>query len=94
MKISGQIVDFVKRLHPAQRRAIKVALRKLETGERSEVRALINELEGFYRLRVGKFRIIFRELRGGEISCEYIEERAAVYPKFVVLRRIIEGRGK
>jgi len=55
---------------------------------------LINELECYHRLKTGKFRVIFRFLRDGEISCEFIEERGTVYKEFRVLRDIIEGRRK
>jgi mRNA-degrading endonuclease RelE of RelBE toxin-antitoxin system len=94
MKISGQIYDFTKRLHPAQRRAIKAALRELEWADGAGAMALINELECYHRLKTGKFRVIFRFLRDGEISCEFIEERGTVYKEFRVLRDIIEGRRK
>ena len=40
MKVADQIFTFVKRLHPAQRRAIKSALRALETGAFPNSRAL------------------------------------------------------
>jgi mRNA interferase RelE/StbE len=92
MKISGQIYDFTRRLHPAQRRAIKAALRQLELAQGAGARALINELEGFHRLRIGKFRVVFRFLPDGEIACEFIEGRGKVYKEFAALRKIIEGR--
>jgi mRNA interferase RelE/StbE len=86
MKIADQIHEFVRRLHPAQRRAIKAALRALAAGTHSDVLPLSDELEGFYRLRAGKFRIVFRYLPNGEISCEFIGVRDTVYEKFVSLR--------
>jgi mRNA interferase RelE/StbE len=92
MKVADQIFTFVKRLHPAQRRAIKAALRALETGAATDILPLSDELEGFYRLRVGKFRIIFRYMDNREISCEFIDARDTVYEQFVSLREFIEKR--
>jgi mRNA interferase RelE/StbE len=90
MKVADQILDYVRRLHPAQRRKIKAALRKLEAGTRSDTLALEDDLEGFYRLRVGKFRIVYRYLQSGEISCEFIAVRPTVYERFVSMKEIIE----
>jgi mRNA interferase RelE/StbE len=90
MKVADQIFNSVKRLHPAQRRAIKAALRSLEAGTAADILPLSDELEGFYRLRVGKFRVIFRYLNGREISCEFMDARDTVYERFVSIREFID----
>jgi mRNA interferase RelE/StbE len=90
MRVADQIVDYGRRLHPAQRRKIKAALRRLEAGAPADTLALEDDLEGFYRLRVGKFRIVYRYLKSGEISCEFIDVRATVYERFVSMKEIIE----
>ncbi|MBI2515872.1 MAG: cytotoxic translational repressor of toxin-antitoxin stability system [Opitutae bacterium] len=87
MRIADQVLAFVQRLHPAQRRAIKAALRTLETGGRTDSMPLQDDLEGFYRLRVGRFRIVYRYLPKGEISCEFIDVRATVYERFTSMQR-------
>ena len=92
MKVSDQIRDYLRQLHPSQRRAIKAALRSLEAEGEADVRVLSDELEGYYRLRMGKFRILFAYLPSGEISCEYINTRDTVYEQFTSLRKIIEDR--
>jgi mRNA interferase RelE/StbE len=89
MKVADQILDYVRRLHPAQRQAVKAALRALETGAAADAMALQDDLEGFYRLRVGKFRVVYRYLRSGEISCEFIDVRATVYERFTPMPEIV-----
>jgi mRNA interferase RelE/StbE len=89
MKVADQILDYVRRLHPAQRQSVKAALRTLETGAPADIIALEDDLEGFYRLRVGKFRIVYRYLQDGEISCEFIDVRATVYERFTPMPEII-----
>lgn len=90
MKVADQIFEYVRRLHPDQRRMIKVALRRLEAGTASDTLALEDELEGFYRLRAGKFRVVYRYLKSGEIACEFIDVRATVYERFASMREFIE----
>ncbi|HVU37506.1 MAG TPA: cytotoxic translational repressor of toxin-antitoxin stability system [Opitutales bacterium] len=92
MKVAGQIREYLRQLHPEQRGMIKTSLRNLADGKGGDVLALTDELEGFYRLRAGRFRIIFRYLPDGEISCEYLNTRDTVYERFATLREIIERR--
>jgi mRNA interferase RelE/StbE len=92
MRVADQVLACVRRLHPAQRRAIKAALRQLESGRTTDTMALEDDLEGFYRLRVGKFRIVYRYVKGGEISCEFIDVRATVYERFTPMQEIIGKR--
>jgi len=59
--------------------------------ERGDIRALRERLEGYYRLRVGAYRIIFRYLPGRVIECVYINDRALVYEIFEhELHRIVK----
>ena len=90
MKVTDQVREQMLRLHPAQRRAVKAALQTLAAGREEDTLALADELEGFYRLRVGKFRVIYRYLRKGEVSCEFMDTRATVYEQFKALREMIE----
>jgi len=90
VRVARQILDYQLRLHPTQRRAVKAALRALAAGSSSETSPLNDNLEGYFRLRVGKFRIVYRFLASGEISCEFIEVRATVYERFATMREAIE----
>ena len=58
--------------------------------ERGDLRALRERLEGYYRLRVGTYRIIFRYSPGRVIECVYINNRSLVYDVFEAeLQRIV-----
>jgi mRNA interferase RelE/StbE len=92
MKVADQILHYVRRLHPVQRRAVKAAFRALAAGAPADTMPLEDDLEGFYRLRVGKFRVVYRYLRNGEISCEFIDVRATVYERFTPMQEIIGKR--
>jgi mRNA-degrading endonuclease RelE of RelBE toxin-antitoxin system len=46
-------------------------------------------LKGFTRLRVGPFRLVYRCLKSGEISCEFIETRKLVYPRFAAIKDLL-----
>jgi mRNA interferase RelE/StbE len=78
---SAQVVDFSRRLAPEPRRAVKKALADLRE-ERGDIRALEGDLSGYYRLRVGRHRIIFSYASNGSIEAILIEERHLVYEVF------------
>ncbi|MBE7540063.1 MAG: hypothetical protein HS122_16840 [Opitutaceae bacterium] len=81
LRVATQIIDFAKRLSPEQRRMVKRALQDL-CHERGDLRALEGGLAGYYRLRVGKFRLIFSHAEDGSIDAVFIEERSLVYEVF------------
>jgi mRNA-degrading endonuclease RelE of RelBE toxin-antitoxin system len=58
VELEQQVVDFIRSLAPEPRQVIGRGLKNLED-EAGDVRALEGELEGFYRLRVLRYRIIF-----------------------------------
>ena len=76
-----QVVDYVRRLAPEPRRAVKNALKELGQ-EHGDLRALEGTLAGYYRLRVGRHRIIFGYAADGAIEAVFIEERSIVYEIF------------
>lgn len=84
IEIEQQVRDFVGSLAPQPRRLIRDALLRLGK-EKGDIRALEGELEGFYRLRVGRYRIIFSFRRAGRtraIRCVYAAHRTLVYEVF------------
>jgi mRNA interferase RelE/StbE len=84
IEIEQQVLDFVGSLAPEPRRLLREALRKLQQ-EKGDIRALEGELDGFYRLRVGRYRIIFsyrRERRSRQIRCVYAAHRTLIYEVF------------
>jgi mRNA-degrading endonuclease RelE of RelBE toxin-antitoxin system len=79
--VSGQVVTFVRRLAPEPRRQVRRALRDLAAGK-EEIRNLEGPLDGYSRLRVGAYRIIFSYGEGRTIECVFAERRSLVYEVF------------
>lgn len=83
MKFSDQVVAALKELHPGVRRDIRRALDDVNNGKRRDVRALSEPLTGFWRLRVGKYRVVLRHDECGELIAEYLAPRESVYRSFL-----------
>ena len=78
---------FIRARPPEPQRWLRDALRKLAE-EKGDLKALDGELEGYHRLRVRSYRIIFRyDLRKNEriIRCDFAEHRGVVYETFLNL---------
>jgi len=81
VEVGEPAASFVRRLSPEPRRAVKKALKALCT-ESGDIRSLEQELAGYCRVRVGKYRIIFRYRNEDTIEVLFIEERSIVYEVF------------
>lgn len=84
IEISSQVASFLRELAPEPRRLIRSALRDLGE-EQGDILALEYPLDGFYRLRIGRYRVIFRYvvIRGKSvIRCDYAQRRELVYETF------------
>jgi mRNA interferase RelE/StbE len=84
VELEQQVLDFIRSLAPQSRQAIRRSLKNLEN-EEGDIRALEGELEGFYRLRALRYRIIFfYHVRGRSriIRCVYAAPRGIVYEVF------------
>ena len=79
--IKEELYLFLRRLAPEPRRAMRRALKDLQK-ERGDIRSLDQALTGYYRLRAGKFRIIFRYKDENTIDALYAAERGIVYEVF------------
>ena len=82
--LQEEVLDYLRTLPPQPKKALREAIRDLaqETGD---ILPLTNELDGFHRLRVGRYRVIFRyEIAHGKrrIVCIYIAQRKWVYEVF------------
>ncbi len=91
MKISAsnQVAGWLSGLPPDPKRRMRAALRGLE-GWQGDIKALRGELEGFYRLRVGGYRIVYRVMEGEVIRLDYADTRDVVYEAFRQLRMLSE----
>ena len=81
MDLWPQVQSFYAGLGMSYRRDVKRALRELQTS-RGDIKALGESLEGYHRLRVGPYRILFRYRPGTVIKCDYMNRRALVYGVF------------
>ena len=91
MKISAseEVAGWLSRLAPEPKRRVRAALKSLETW-RGDIAPLHSELEGFYRLRIGGYRIVFRVMQRQNIRLEYADTRDVVYEVFRQLRLLSE----
>jgi mRNA interferase RelE/StbE len=81
VRVRPQVRDFAATLGLEHRRAFKRAILNLAT-EKGDIKALGDKLSGYYRLKVSRFRVIFRYTPGLVIECVYAEERKLVYEIF------------
>jgi mRNA interferase RelE/StbE len=82
LRFSDQVVDALRALHPGVRRDIRRALDDVNSGRKRDIAALTGELSGFWRLRAGKHRIVYRYDEAGQLVVEYIGPRSTVYRSF------------
>jgi mRNA interferase RelE/StbE len=91
VNVRQQVLDFAGTLGLEHRRTFKKAILGL-AHESGDIRALHEELSGYYRLRVSRFRVIFRYQPGRVIECVFAEERKLVYELFESEMARILGR--
>ncbi len=90
VKVRGQVWTFASTLGLEHRRAFKRAVLGLAT-EKGDLKALGDPLSGYHRLKVARYRVIFRYIPGRIIECVYAEERKLIYEIFESeLRRILD----
>jgi mRNA-degrading endonuclease RelE of RelBE toxin-antitoxin system len=91
MKIlaSDQVAKWLRNLPPDPKRRVRAAFSGLERWQ-GDVKPLQGELEGFYRLRAGGYRIVCRMVGKSVIQLEYADTRDVVYEAFRQLRLLTE----
>jgi mRNA-degrading endonuclease RelE of RelBE toxin-antitoxin system len=81
---SEQVQDFVSSLAPDPKKKLRAGIRAL-ADDRGDIKPLVDELLGYHRLRLGNFRIIYREAfeKGVAVrKCLFAERRDVVYEIF------------
>ncbi|MGA2657599.1 MAG: hypothetical protein ABSH34_08765 [Verrucomicrobiota bacterium] len=81
---SEQVQNFASSLAPEPRRKSRLAIRRLAE-DRGDIRPLVDELTGYNRLKVGHFRVVYREAfeKGVPVrKCLFAERRDVVYEVF------------
>jgi mRNA interferase RelE/StbE len=84
VRIQEEVLDYLRSLPPQPRHALKFAIKKLSK-EQGNIKSLTDDLEGFHRLRVGSYRVIFEySVIAGErvITCVYAGSRKWIYEVF------------
>jgi mRNA-degrading endonuclease RelE of RelBE toxin-antitoxin system len=76
--LAARVVAFVRRFPPEPTARLRQALRGL-TKERGDIKALDAPLDGYCRLRVGGYRIVFSYRPPRTIECIFAERRSVVY---------------
>jgi mRNA-degrading endonuclease RelE of RelBE toxin-antitoxin system len=82
--LEQQPLDFIKRQPPENRKRLPDSLHAIERGA-AFPEPLENELEGFYKVKVERYRLILQSVTGKEgprFRVVFAERRKAVYEMF------------
>lgn len=86
-EIPPRVADVIRRLAPQVKRAVRAAIRELTVNPRAG-EPLHGELEGQYRYRVRRFRIIYRILESARaLRIVAVGERRTIYEEVAELLR-------
>jgi mRNA interferase RelE/StbE len=88
MKFSDQVIDALRDTHPGVRRDIRRALDAAAAGKPCNIKPLQTPLEGYWRLRVGRHRVILRYHKG-ELIAEHLAPRNIIYEVFTSPRQML-----
>jgi len=90
---SEQVQLWLQGLPPETKRRVRSDLKVLASGTTDDLdlKALRRELEGFLRLRVGDYRIVYHLEPGQIIRLDYADIRDVVYDAFRRLRSLQSG---
>ena len=95
MRISASepVQLWLQGLPPGTKQRVRRELRALAGGhaERLDLQPLRGELEGFYRLRIGDYRIVYHLEPGPMVRLDYADLRDVVYDLFRQLRALREA---
>lgn len=84
---SEQVAQFVASLAPEPKKRLRAGIRGLRD-DRGDSKDLVDDLIGYKRLRVGPFRVIYREdFEDGQPvrKCLFAERRNVVYELFAAM---------
>jgi mRNA interferase RelE/StbE len=84
VRVSEQVEHFVKSLAPEPKQALRSGIKGLGDGK-GDLKHLEADLEGWQRLRVKTYRVVFKEIwEGGDriVDCVYVNRRSVVYDLF------------
>jgi len=87
MKYSDQVAAALRNMHPGVRKDIRRQLDAAEAGRPCDMKPLQGLLQNYWRLRVGRYRVVLR-YEDGELIAEYLAPREIVYEMFLSMRFI------
>ncbi len=94
VELAKQVVDFVRGQAPEPRKRLRRALKQLGS-DAGDIKALEGPLDGYCRLRVGAYRIIFSYAAQRTLQCVFAERRSIVYEVFAeALAEKLAGRAE
>ena len=80
IRFARRALRDIRKVPPEARRMVEVALDQLMDDPRSGDR-LHGEWEGYWKLRTGDYRIIYRILEGTLVEVQYVRHRRDAYRK-------------
>jgi mRNA interferase RelE/StbE len=91
LRVPDPLKELIRDLHPELKRKVREALDVLR-GDPSAGKELRDELAGLQRLRVGRFRIVYRVAPGRLIGLVALGPRRTIYQETRRLLRRERGR--
>jgi mRNA-degrading endonuclease RelE of RelBE toxin-antitoxin system len=83
VRYSDQVASALRSLHPNARKEIRSALAELDSGKKCDTKALRPPLQGFFRLWVERYRVIYRrDAESKMLIAEFLDLRASIYDSF------------
>jgi mRNA-degrading endonuclease RelE of RelBE toxin-antitoxin system len=87
MKYSMQVVEALRNMHPGVRHDIRRQLAAAAAGRPCDLKPLQGGLDGLWRLRTGRHRVIcFYEK--GELVADYLATRNVIYDLYLSMREL------
>jgi mRNA interferase RelE/StbE len=81
LKVPAEVRYVIRRLHPELKRKLRAALADI-LDDPTCGKALKEDLEGYWSLRIGRSRVIYR-LGGGGVEIVAVGPRASIYEEAV-----------
>ena len=92
LRVPDEVAVLIRSLHPALKARIRAALDTLRE-DATLGKPLRDELSGLRSLRVGRFRVVYRESSGKVLEIVAIGPRASIYREtFRLIARVEPGR--
>jgi mRNA-degrading endonuclease RelE of RelBE toxin-antitoxin system len=87
VKYSTQVIDALRNMHPGVRRDLRRQMDAAANGRPCDIKPLQGALDGLWRLRVGRYRVIcFYE--DGELVADYLGTRNVIYDLYLSMREL------